>query len=264
MRMLSPDSKWTVRGLIRELLEGVKRQPVALPLALVVAPGVWYAPADVLYDRLIPDPAQPSGSAPLWLHVALLGACTIWSCMLWAGELQIAIDSVRGSRVHWQRFREGVRQTFRLAVTAAPLTLLFGGGMVLPEGDWLDVWALPVLLATLMGAVTLAARTILWAPCVIDGRLSLSSGLSVSWNATRAHTWRIVRLGFVLAIPLAPLFVLETVLFGKSWLAGGLLGGLYTLAGAHLYCCIPGEPKPPASSPTDGAHVVSEVDSAVR
>jgi hypothetical protein len=38
---------------------------------------------------------------------------------------------------------------------------------------------------------------------------------------------------------LSPMFVLESVAFGESWVACGLLGGLYNLAAAHVYLRIP-------------------------
>ena len=56
--MLLPNPNWTVRGIVREILRGFKRQPVALLVALVVLPTVWYVPADVLYERLIPEDVQ--------------------------------------------------------------------------------------------------------------------------------------------------------------------------------------------------------------
>jgi hypothetical protein len=235
------------------MLRGFKRQPAALLIALVVVPSVWNVPADILYDRLIPEETLVSGTVPLWLDLALLSACTIWSCVLCAGQIQIAIDSARGSRVRWQRFHQGVPHGLRIAVTALPFVLPLIGVLVLPEGDWLDAWALPLLLVAAISAVTLTARTILWAPFAIDGRMSLRSSLTISWTTTRAQTWRLLRLGLTLAVPLIPLFILEEVVFGESWVAWGLLGGLYTSASAHLYLLVQSNREFAASSSASAA-----------
>jgi hypothetical protein len=233
--MQESDPNWTVGRVVREILRGLKRQPGPLLAALVVVPTIWYVPADFLNDWLIPDEARASGAVPIWVDLTLIATCTIWSCVLAGGQMQIAVDYVRGSPVRWSRFREGVRQALRVAVTSLPFMAPFGVVLVLPEGDWLEVWALPLLMVAVGLAVTLSARTILWAPLVVDGQRSLGDALMMSWAATHARTWRIVRLGLALGIPLLPLLVLETAVLGESWVACGLLGGLYTLASARLY-----------------------------
>jgi hypothetical protein len=245
---MQPALNWTVGGVVREVFREFKKQPVVLLTALVVVPSIWYVPADILNDWLTPEGARASGAVPLWLDLMLLAACTLWTCVLLGGQTQIAVDVVRGSPVRWSRFREAAPHGLRIAVTSLPFVLPLGAVLALPEGDWLGVWGFPLLMVVAGLVVTLMARTVLWAPLVIDGRRSVRGGLMLSWAATRAQTWRIVRLGLALGVPLLPLFVLETVFLGESWVACGLLGGLYTLANAHLYVLMPAEPEVVASS----------------
>jgi hypothetical protein len=258
--MPQPNPNWTVGGVVREVLRGFKKQPIVLLTALVVLPSIWYVPADVLNDWLIPEGAHASGSVPLWLDLMLLAACTLWACVLLGGQMQIAVDVVRGSDVRWSRFREGAPQGLRIAVTSLPFMLPLGAVLVLPEGEWLDVWALPLLMGAALLAVTLTARTVLWAPLVVDARRPVRGALMISWAATRAQTWRIVRLGLAFGVPLLPLFVVETVVLGESWVACGLLGGLCTLASAHLYVLIPAEPVVGPSSRSTAAAGSEGVD----
>src|SRR5688572_29565133 len=112
---LLPDPNWTVRGVVRSMRRGFKEQPFALLTALVVLPAIWEAPATLLSNWVIPEDAQDAGTVPWWLNAGVFSLSTIWSSVISAGQLQIAIDSVRGQRVNWKRFREGIRHALRLA-----------------------------------------------------------------------------------------------------------------------------------------------------
>jgi hypothetical protein len=241
--MLAPVPNWTVRGVIRAMLETFKRQPTALLLAVVVAPSAWSVPPDLLRDRLIPPDASASGTVPVWLDIVVLVGSMIWSSVPYGGQLWIAIDAVRGTPVQWRRYREGVRHTFRLALTGLPFAVPIGAAIHLPFDRWPDEWTVPLALGLLMLAIALAARTALWAPLAIETQRSLHGGLAASWTATRAQTWRISRLGLTLGAPLVPLCLVEIAVLGKCWIALSLLGGLYALADAHLYALIPTQPS---------------------
>jgi hypothetical protein len=257
---LSPDPNWTVRGVVRAMARGFKDQPFALSAALIVLPGIWAAPATVLSSWLIPEAAREADTVPWWLDAGVLSASTIWSSAIYAGQLQIAVDSVRGQRVNWERFRQGIPHTFRLAATVLPWFLPLWILMTLPV-EVIEVLALPLFLVVPAALVAVTARTVLWGPWIVDGRLSLRSGWTVTWIATRAQTWRIVRLGFVLAAPLIALFVLEMLALGDMYLSAGLSSGLYCSAAAHLYVLIPVKPEVTAGHvPSGASEAVSEAD----
>lgn len=228
---------WQVRGLVKELLHDIRTQPFALGAAYLVVPTVWGVPADLAYDYVVPPEGEASGTSPVALLMLL--AITAWSCLLYGGELRIAIGVARGGRVDWSQFRKGMRLTGRLMFTALPIFVPLAVFLNMPEGEWLEVWALPLGAILLGCAIVFGARTVLWAPSIADRDLSLGHGLRISWRSTRGQLWRIVRLGMVLGGPVLPVLILETVAVGRPVLSVAVLGGLSSLAMAKLYLVLP-------------------------
>jgi hypothetical protein len=226
---------WTIHSVARDILSEVRAQPITLILALAVVPMVWYVPASVLGDYLVPPSGSDGSARSVAAHIVVIVATTLWWGTVYAGQLQIAIDVARGGRVTWPRFLEGLRHIGRVSVTALPCTLPLGALIVLPDAPWLEHWVLVILPVAVGSAVLLTARCVLWAPLATDGGLALGTALSIAWSSSRGHVWRLVNLGVALALPLLPLFVLETIFLGESWFACGAVGALYTMATAHLY-----------------------------
>ena len=236
----------TARLILRRIIMRIRQQPLALFLALAVVPTLWNVPADLAYDQVIPDESRTSGTAPPLLDAVMLSAVIVWSCMLYGGQLLIAIDAVRRERVSWRRFRDGLPQTARLAVTSLPFFLPWAVLMHFPEGPWLDVLALPLIAVTIVIVVILVARTIIWAPLLVDSTLSVSQALAASWAATRGLVWAIVRLGVLLCALVIPVGVAESAVHDEFDLTFGVLGALYILAVAELYAHT--LPRPPTPS----------------
>lgn len=123
-------------------------------------------------------------SASAWLDAAMLAATTVWSCVVYGGQLLVAIDAVRGTPVNWRRFRQGVRYTWRLTACILPLLPLLVL-TYLPETAWLETAAVPLLAAAVVTTVVAFSRTILWAPLIVDSNISAVRAFASSWKATR-------------------------------------------------------------------------------
>jgi hypothetical protein len=162
----------------------VRAQPVKLLLALFILPVAWGVPAELLADRLIPEEGQAEGAASPLAELALFVAMIAWSSVTYGGQLQIAIDSARGRPTNWRRFGEGVRHTFRLAATGLPFLLPLGFILILPDTSWLVPLGAPIVIGAIVCAIVLSARTVLWAPLVIDRGLPLTTALRVAWKSS--------------------------------------------------------------------------------
>ena len=238
--MAPPEPRdWTIGSVARSILADVRVQPVALILALTVAPTVWYLPAAALHDAVVSPSGSDASVRSIVVHILVMAVTTVWWGMVYAGQLQVAIDVARGGRVQWSRFPRGLRHTGRVAVTALPCMLPLGAVIVLPDAPWLDPWAAFLVPVALVTAVVLTARSVLWAPLAIDGGMALGKALSIAWVSGRGQVWRLLRLGLTLGLPLLPVFVLEMTFLGDSWFATGVVGALYALATAHLYLSAP-------------------------
>jgi hypothetical protein len=219
------------------MLTCLRRQPLALLVALAVVPSAWNIPMDLVYDHVVPQEARDAGTAPRLLDAAMLFASVVWGCILYGGQLLIAIDSARGRRVRWRRFREGLSFTWRLTLTTLVFVLPASVVIYLPEGDLLEVLAAP--LAAAVATIILMARTILWGPLIVDARGPLWGTLRASWLVTRGQIWKVVLLGIAFLVPVVPIFVAEALVYDEFWVASGLCGALYTLAVAQLYVLAP-------------------------
>jgi hypothetical protein len=231
----SDSRDWSIGGVARLIVSDVRTRPVALVLALAVAPTLWYLPATALYDAVVPPSGSDGSARSLAAHLVVMVATAAWWAVMYAGQLQIAIDVARGGRVEWSRFPKGVHHTGRAAVTALPCMLPLSAVIVLPDAPWVDVWAVFLVPAAVGTAVVLTARLVLWAPLAIDRGLALGAAFSVAWSSSRGQAWRLIRLGLALGLPFLPVFILEMVFLGNSWLATGIVGALYAMATAHLY-----------------------------
>jgi len=248
MASFSPNA-WTVGTVVTLIARDVRSRPVGLGLALVVVPLAWYAPADLLGAWVAPPDAHRATLPSFALHLSVLIGTTIWSCVTYGGQLRIALQVARGGRLDWSQFHRGVSDTARLAASCLPFMLPIGALLLLPAGDWLDTWAILLLPCTFGLAVALTAPTVLWAPLMTDRRLPLWTAFSASWRSTRGHVWQLIGLGLTVAATLGPLFAFESIMFGRAWASGGILGGLYVLATVHVYELIAPPPTNASSRP---------------
>lgn len=237
---------WKVSDVLRGMLRSLRADPLRQLAVLVLIPTLWSVPSELL-DALLPE--EPSlEPAVLALEVAVLCAMTVWSSLVYGGQVLIALDCARGSKVRWGRFVEGLRYTLPLALTAVPyvfivfLPLVFFA-QVGEDDHGLAFLSLVVTIGAVACFVTLGARTALWAQLMVDGGRPLGRAFAVSWAATRGHVWKMIRLCLVLLVPTCVVFGLERVYWDESRLAFGLLGGLYVLATTHLYLLTPFEPE---------------------
>src|SRR5687767_10495087 len=103
--MTPPNPKdWTIDSVARSIISQVRAQPVPLTLALVVVPTVWYLPAGALNDLFLPPSGSIGSARSFAAYIVVMIATTVWWGMVYAGQLQIAIDVARGGRVTWSRF----------------------------------------------------------------------------------------------------------------------------------------------------------------
>lgn len=97
--MASSDPRdWSIGGVARLIMSDVRARPVALILALAVAPTLWYLPATALYEAVVPPSGWDGGARSLAVHLSVMVATTAWWALAYAGQLQIAIDVARGGR----------------------------------------------------------------------------------------------------------------------------------------------------------------------
>jgi len=245
----SSPSAWTVGTVVGLIARDVRARPVGVCLALVVVPSAWYAPADLLATWVAPPDAHRATFSSFALQLSVLMVTAIWSCVTYGGQLRIALLIARGRPIDWSQFHRGVSNTAKLAASTLPFMLPLGALALLPAGDWVDNWAILLLPCAVGLAVALTAPTVLWAPLMTDRRLPLLTALSASWQSTRGHVWRLVGLGLTVAATLGPLLAFESIIFGRTWVSGGILGGLYALATAHVYELIAPPPTKAPSGP---------------
>jgi hypothetical protein len=227
-------SPWTPPEILLRSLQAIRREPIALALSLGIAPTLWSLPADWLRDRLIGAESSPATSMSVLVSVASYA----WGTIPFGGELLIGIDAARGRRVSWTRFREGLRFAPRLLVTVLivflPIELVFG---VFPQ----DAGG-GVPLARLAGSVIVAilvARTILWAPYIVDARTALFESLVSSWIVTSGYVLRLIVLAVALTLPVILVALLEFEALKHSYAASALGSIGYSLAVGHLYVLAP-------------------------
>lgn len=224
----------SARFLLRSAWNSTKDQAFMAVLALVVLPTLWQVPADVAYDWLIPEESRSGGAVPVLLDIAMLFATSAWGCLLWGGQLLIAIDVARGKPVRFQRFLVGLRYAPRLLVTMVafgPIVAL----IYVPSGERSAWVALSIVLVAVIGTAVLVARTLVWAPMIVDSGRSVLDSLWASWQATSHRTWMVIRLGAIMLVAALPLVLVEATVSDEYFVTTGLCGAIFTLAAAHSY-----------------------------
>ena len=226
---------WTPAEIFLRSLQAIRRDPIVLPLSLGVLPTIWSLPTEWLRDWLTSPESSPAMSTSVLLSIA----SAAWSTVLFGGELLIGIDAARGARVSWARFVEGLRYAPRLFVTVlivlVPLEVLFvtwpGENASLPA-------MLPVLAAAVVLPI-LIARTILWAPYMVDAKTPLFEGLVSSWIVTKGHVLRLIMLAITFTLPIVVIALFELTALKAGYAATALLNLGYSLAVGHLYALAP-------------------------
>jgi hypothetical protein len=172
-----------------------------------------------------------------FLQLAMLGATAVWACLLYGGQLLIAIDVARGRRVRLRRFAEGVHHTLRLPATLLPMAVPLLMSPHVPGGAWGEALALVLLVTAVCTTLVLLARTILWAPMLVEGS-SLAGALVASWRATSGNTWKLLRVALLCGLPVPLVLAVEWAVYDEYYVSSGVYSMLYCLAVAELYVAL--------------------------
>jgi hypothetical protein len=226
---------WAIGRVLALMLDTFVRRPFAVLFVLGFLPAIWTAPAIVLQGELVPADTPLFGPGRSVRTIAISWMISAWTCIWFAGQISAAVDLARGDAIRWRAFVTGVRKAPVLflagTVGLAPLELLNLLPLV-PDGLAAGVARVAASGVTIF----VVARTILWAPLIVESTQPFWVGLATSWTATRGHFLRLVALAIVLTTLVLPLFIVEAVLSSEHFQGTvGLIGAIYLVALGRLY-----------------------------
>ena len=235
--------RWRTRGVVSQVIRLLRTNWLVLVVALAIVPGIWTISLNILEGVFKPPKALPHDFERIRLDMLHSLAVTAWNSIWEAGGLCIAIAVARSSQVRLRCLLTGVVYSpavFMIGVvTSLPFDLaqilslpsselspmVFGASLAgfLPSSE-----LSPMVLslgATLVGFY-LATRTVFWLPLIVDAEIPFWHAVLPAWGATRNLVMSILSVGFLFALGLIPLGVLDYAVGDKHLYVTMALGNM--------------------------------------
>lgn len=221
-------SNWSYSCVLGRVFNSLRPQFFGIALTLVLIPGLWTWLLELSFGKLETDSSAPK-----------LFALLILECVPWGASTIIAVAVIRAQKVPLRALWDGFKYLPRLLLISLPVSLALVAILAtgetamnaLLESETVPYFHVTALLATMY----FAARTLLWAPLVVDAGLSLKDAFIQSWRATRRSVWKVAMLGMSLLLVSAVIQAPEYWLKADVEIAGPIFSGLFSLGTAAIY-----------------------------